>query len=519
MNAATTDDDLDIGLPEKGRGTGCWGPAALGVLLLIGLGALGIYLYDRHWEGKLEAKVAQLSADGQLITLDEMINRHTYLPDEENSAFDFMDARGQVQETPHGGLASELLDASPPGVLPSVTLQEWIREDLEANAETLRLMHEAARLPRGCYPLVPASDPWSLGIPGVIALRRAGQLCVREGIFHAIEGDSAGAAGSLVTCRRLAAAIGQRPFLIEQLVRMASDGLLVDAVERVVGLCPIDEDELDALIQELEREQAELSLDWLIVAERSSGQYAFGHADDLARGYGEPGSAKPAAYRWVPGWRERDALYFHEVMDQYVELGRLSAADKAIRGEELGETLEEELSASSLAYPLSSTIIPAMGHAFSGEPTTKARLCVAHTALQVEKWRMAHGRWPDSLDDLVPDALEAVPNDPFSDSPFRYTRTEDGVVVYSVGPDLADNGGLSEQEAERLSGDDLDEGWDLPFRLIDPELRGARQATFPDEVMQSDVTLRVLREAGLGPDELKSLGLTDEDIEQLCSTR
>lgn len=47
-----------------------------------------------------------------------------------------------------------------------------------------------------------------------------------------------------------------------------------------------------------------------------------------------------------------------------------------------------------------------------------------------------------SLSDLVPNYLPAVPMDPFADNaPLRYIRTGTHFVLYSIGPDGADNGG------------------------------------------------------------------------------
>ncbi len=53
---------------------------------------------------------------------------------------------------------------------------------------------------------------------------------------------------------------------------------------------------------------------------------------------------------------------------------------------------------------------------------------------------MERGRWPDSLGELVPELLKAVPRDAYGDGGVCYRRTEGGAVVYSVGPDGKDNG-------------------------------------------------------------------------------
>jgi hypothetical protein len=73
-----------------------------------------------------------------------------------------------------------------------------------------------------------------------------------------------------------------------------------------------------------------------------------------------------------------------------------------------------------------------------------ARNSVADAGLGVERFRLRHNRLPDNLDALVPDLLPEVPTDPFTGQPIRYRIVSGGFVVYSVGEDRVDNGGLDE---------------------------------------------------------------------------
>lgn len=41
----------------------------------------------------------------------------------------------------------------------------------------------------------------------------------------------------------------------------------------------------------------------------------------------------------------------------------------------------------------------------------------------------------------MPDTLPAIPEDPFDEQPLRYRRLPQGFLVYSIGPDFADDGG------------------------------------------------------------------------------
>jgi hypothetical protein len=63
-------------------------------------------------------------------------------------------------------------------------------------------------------------------------------------------------------------------------------------------------------------------------------------------------------------------------------------------------------------------------------------------SVAVERYRRAHGGAPPaSLDQIVPALLPAVPADPFSGQPLKYSVQPDRYVVYSLGPNAIDDGG------------------------------------------------------------------------------
>jgi hypothetical protein len=104
-----------------------------------------------------------------------------------------------------------------------------------------------------------------------------------------------------------------------------------------------------------------------------------------------------------------------------------------------------------------------------------AELRCAAVMLAVERYRRAKDHWPNALVELVPGYLPNVPLDPFNGAPLRYRRLDDGVVIYSIGPDGKDNGAKLEHEPKRS--DAWKEGTDLGVRLWDVQKR--RQAPNP----------------------------------------
>jgi len=101
-------------------------------------------------------------------------------------------------------------------------------------------------------------------------------------------------------------------------------------------------------------------------------------------------------------------------------------------------------------------------------PTLYAAAITRHTAAlrattilaALELYRVGHGGYPEALADLVPGCLARLPLDPYSDEPFCYRRDGEGYLLYSVGPNLTDDGGVPPVER-----DDLPVEGDLLFDL------------------------------------------------------
>jgi hypothetical protein len=66
-----------------------------------------------------------------------------------------------------------------------------------------------------------------------------------------------------------------------------------------------------------------------------------------------------------------------------------------------------------------------------------------------------------------------VPEDPFDDQPLRYRLTPEQACVYSVGPDLKDDGGLVDPSLPGTKEQDFG------FRLLPPAMRGRVPSSAP----------------------------------------
>jgi len=87
-------------------------------------------------------------------------------------------------------------------------------------------------------------------------------------------------------------------------------------------------------------------------------------------------------------------------------------------------------------------------------------------ALAAERYRLEHGTWPTSWEQLMPKYLATVPIDPFTSKPLFLKVLPDGLVIYSVGSNGIDDGGSIARTAVN------EPTLDIGFRLWNPAQRG-----------------------------------------------
>ncbi|HET6881727.1 MAG TPA: hypothetical protein VFI31_16305, partial [Pirellulales bacterium] len=83
-----------------------------------------------------------------------------------------------------------------------------------------------------------------------------------------------------------------------------------------------------------------------------------------------------------------------------------------------------------------------------------AELRLLECDLAVRSFQHEYGTLPERLEELVPEFLPAVPLDPYR-PPWVYRRLDGGFLLYSVGPDQVDNGGVRSASEQPSAGEDL----------------------------------------------------------------
>ncbi len=465
------------------------GGALLALVLLCVVGAL---FYGWYWQGKLDAKIAELRARGKLLTWQQVLDRDKDLPPDQNSALVYLKAFDQLQDTPQAQVATWLKGDF--GARPSQTAMGLLAAVAESDAQAMATIQSGVPLVEGCYPLDSRLEPWDIPVlEHCEKVRNAVRLCGQLAAFRAADGQPARAVPYIMGSLGLASSFGSKALPIEDMVRVATDALAVRALERCLALCQFTPEDLQTLRARLAREGSDRSLTWGIMVVRSEAHFILSSRDVMVA------RQMPVRLAVIPGRRQKmDFLYQREAgeADHVATLPPRRA---------LAEMLAHRSSMPGSAY-LGTAGWGTFARELKAELAARQQLSVASAALAVEQYRLKNGRWPDSLDELVPEFLGAVPDDYFGPGKIGCRRSDLGVDLYSIGTNNLDYDGAK-----------LNAAGGMVFRLLDPELRGAKTTPFREEVLDGYLGLHELKAAGFDEEALKRLGLTDDDLNTVQS--
>lgn len=258
--------------------------------------------------------------------------------------------------------------------------------------------------------------------------------------------------------------VGDEPFLVSQMVRMGTRAVAARATARVLGQCELPVKAVAKLQAAWAEDAEEPLLLYGLRGERAVNDVLFANIlDGTDRPPAEARAAGPdrwfGSYSW---WLHRVRLYrdrafLHDYFGRAVAVARLPLHKQAAALAALPPPPGDDLRMAQL-------FLPAVEKAAWAQWRSAAEARCVVVGLACERFRLARGRWPATLDELPKELLAAVPLDPFDGRPLRFRKFDDGVVVYSVGENRADDGGT----LPRSVTDRPDEG----FRLWDPAARG-----------------------------------------------
>ena len=318
-------------------------------------------------------------------------------------------------------------------------------------------LRQAGRLTDSRFPLeYDTENPVAMMLPHLLNLKRCAQVLQLRALAELENGQSDQALGDVKLMLRLADSIRTEPILISQLVRAAIVNLALQPVWE--GLW--QHKWSDAELGELDQALAEVNFlagyklsmrGEMVLCQAGVFDYLRHHPDQYASLSGDnndpywPGSWIRFLARLLPsGWLYQNQLrcarpmveHYLPAVDasgQMVSPSKVKAADEAVAAQ------TRRPNAFNLGQRL---LLPALGTAALRFAHAQSVVDLASVAIALERYRFAHGEYPDSLDALAPQFIAKVPHDVINGQPLRYRREADGrFVLYSVGWNETDDSG------------------------------------------------------------------------------
>jgi len=150
---------------------------------------------------------------------------------------------------------------------------------------------------------------------------------------------------------------------------------------------------------------------------------------------------------WANGWLDRNSCQMADALLESVTFAdpqaHRMAVEPANRAAQRAGERRKQWSAYTPWNILYVLATPSLLNAPLQFARVQVRLDEVRMACGLERYRLAHGVYPKTLDALVPANLAAVPRDPVTGEPYHYSLRPDGTfLLYSVGWNLKDDGGV-----------------------------------------------------------------------------
>lgn len=253
------------------------------------------------------------------------------------------------------------------------------------------------------------------------------------------------AAEDIQLMMRVNEGLRDEPLLISQLVGYATAEILLQPIAQGLAEHRWTDDQLKILEERLQQ------IDLLASTQHSlEGERIF-----CVNKFFDENGFKPR------GWGRMEQLHFNEAMQDAV-LPRID-----IRSRQIDPSLSRscDLAVTNLAphaylhhRAIAAMTLPSYGGVCLKTATTQTDVDEVMVACALERYRLAEGQYPESLDALIPRFAATLPHDIINGQPLHYRRTSDGkFVLYSVGWNGTDNGGKialnKDGNLDRNSGD------------------------------------------------------------------
>ncbi len=426
------------------------------ILIAIALAVVGGFVLLRwRLKSELENRIGAIRAAGHPATCVELDKWYSIPNDVENAADVILDAISCYEEPNMPGILPVVGEAELPKRTEALSeeTKKAVREYLAENKQTLELLGQAAAIEHSRYP-INLGDGFDASMPYLSEIRSVVRLLELDAVWHGEENEGGAAVQSAESIFGVGRSLEKEPRIVSQLVRIGCLAIAARAIERVSNRAELTDEQLVKMSRAVGEAEGRSGFERAFVGGRCAVLDVFRQPDSVdPQLFGRPGSMGVLfkAYRVVGLW-DKGATIYIDLVDEMLDVLRLPEHERV----EAAKAVQAKLLQIPRIHVMLHMLMPAYSRIVEISVWNTADLRVARVGLAIERYRLAAGKLPDKLDELIPAYLDGVPKDPFDGKELRYKRLETGFVVYSIGQDGSDDGG---KEKGKNSGGN----WDVTF--------------------------------------------------------
>jgi hypothetical protein len=414
----------------------------VGTLLVLGAAAWTVA--DLTCSRRLERELASLRADGYPLTLAEV--KPKPVPDASNAATIYMplfevnfDPKRPPTYSSSGngkcGLDRFAVDKTD---LPNVLKTRNVIESPPAQA-ALAQLKRASALPICVFPLR-WEDTYNALFPHLAQFRQATRLVCAQAVLLNHQGRRAEALDWLVVSLRMADQASEDPSLVAQLVAIAMRTITDQAARDLITDADLSPALARPLYDQLGRAEFmqpyQRAMEMELVLGLTVMEQLGRRPQELRAVFGSGGMPYPEALlrllTWGPGrtWFKQQEVNYARYMHQ-----ALPAIAKPYRD---SISAMPPVPSRGIGNALTNLLVPVYGRVTMKRDQSLAATRLLQIVLALKAQKHSLGTYPSALAGLV---WQPPTEDPFSGKPFVYQPQGSGFVLYSIGPNLKDDGG------------------------------------------------------------------------------
>ena len=316
------------------------------------------------------------------------------------------------------------------------------------NADALAKMREAIKLPESRYPVDYSPGP-ATPLSHLSELHILAEVVRYESLLANESGDTTNTAAAIGNLVEMAQTLDQEPDLIAQLVRISLIAIAENSLEHCLNIINLNESELARLASAFSGADNTHLMARALIGDRAINVPVFQlarskskSAVELVEGAQQVGGFSTSTldpwlireprFFQLTGFWDRDFLFYLNTFETNIALDNFPPPKSLVAADNF-KKVDETVGRNN--YYLSKMLLAALSSAITKEASSFACLRTSIAAIAIERFRLAHGQLPNTLNELVPQFLSTVPDDPFDGQPLRYHRLDKGYVIYSIGED------------------------------------------------------------------------------------